>query len=231
MKYYIGEEREELKLKEYLSFGEEGDVYKEGNEAVKIYYNNWKKSKHGYLTEETARKMTSINCGQILLPRRLVYDEHDNFCGYSTNYISKFSIKGTIARNINRERVLIDNMFLFFLKKKMNRIYGEMRFLSQKGILLEDLFYPSSNYIFNGEFYLIDPGCYSFSTDSVEKIIEENTKTLNAFFASNCLLLGENSFNHPSNEIINPKYTMCDFIEDNEKPLEKTIEFRNRMKK
>lgn len=231
MKYFIGEERQELKLGNYLSFGEEGNVYQEGDEAVKIYYDDWQSSNHGYLSEEEAKKMTKINCSQILLPRRLVYDEKDNFCGYSTKHIPQFFIKGSKSRNTQRERLLIDNMFLFYLRKKIQRIYSEMRYLAQKGIVLDDLFYPSNNYIFNGEFYLIDPGCYTFSTKSVEKVIEGNIKKLNSFFASNCLLLGEKYFDKGNTSQYDSKYTICDFIEENERPLEKTYEFRNRIKK
>ena len=230
MKYFIGEEREELDLKQYLSFGEEGNVYIEGNEAVKIYYDNWKKSKHGYLTEEMAKKMTKIKCSQILLPRRLVYNEHGEFCGYSTDLIKTFYARNTPKSNYQKERILIDNMFLTYLKKKIQRIYGEMRYLSRKGIIIEDLFFPSNNYIYNGEFFLIDPGCYTFSSDNLGKIIEKNTKTLNSFFSSNCLLLGERFLEiHSSNA--NPNYSVYDFIEENEKPFEKTIDFRQRMKK
>lgn len=230
MKYYIGEDKQELSLKKYLSFGEEGNVYIEGNEAVKIYYDNWESSKHSYLTEEEARKMTKIKTNQILLPRRLVYDEKGNFCGYSTKLIRTFYPKCEGRKNAQKERFLIDNMFLCYLKNKIKRIYAEMRFLSHKGIILEDFFYPSTNYIFNGEFYLIDPGCYAFSTESVEKTVERNTKTLNSFFASNCLLLGED-FLERTNAPANPSYSMYDFIEENERPLEKTYEFRNRIKK
>lgn len=232
MNYFIGDKRESLSLDQYISEGEEGKVYKEGNEAVKIYYSNWRTSRHAYLDEYKAERMTKIATRQILLPRRLVYDENDEFCGYSTTYINSFCEDGNQQQNRDKERKELDKLELQVLKQKIEKIYSEVRFLSEKGILIGDIFPPTENYIYNGEYWILDPGCHTFTDRDPQKVLERNIRSLNAFFLSNCFsvkdvftgirrMIDENG----------PTYTVSDLIEDNGKPLEKTIEFRNRMRR
>lgn len=231
MNYFIGEKREKIKFDYYISEGEEGNVYRTGAEVVKIYFRNWQNSYHGYLTEEEATQMTTIPSNHILLPRRLVYNENDEFCGYTTKYIRSYYGDSDYVENYHRERTVIERMRLFFLIKKIAKIYEEVRYLSQKGIIIADLLFPTDNYIFNGEFWIIDPGCYSFSDEPIEKILEENIKTLNSFFISNLFYFGEEFFDQPANIPPTPTYTVCDYLQENGKKLEKTLQFMKRMEK
>lgn len=228
MKYFIGEERKRLKLDYYISEGEEGCVYKSGSEAIKIYWDCWETLDHAFLSLEDALKMTQIKSGQILLPRRIVYDSNDQFCGYSTRYIHGYYEDPVLNRY--KEKEVVNHMRLSFLMRKMKKIYAEIYYLSRQKLELYDIRYTPNNYLFNGDYWFLDPGCYLFSDQSIDQIIEKNISEFNAFFLCYALrLYGEKYM-----EILTSRgaqYTVCDFIEDDGKRAEKTLRFSRRIKK
>lgn len=199
MEYFIGENKELFIPEKKIGQGFEGVVYlnKKSNEAVKIF------SKYNKLNVDTAEKMTQINTKYILLPRRLVYDEFDNYAGYTTKYIetNKPMTSSTLV-----------NYPIIYLLYLFSKLYKEVDLISNHKLLLADLENPD-NYIYNGNFYLIDPGYYHFVGNSYESVLEKNIDTINRFLLSYGL-------NYDNEEIekflkkLNNSYTVCDYLRD-----------------
>jgi hypothetical protein len=199
MEYFIGENKELFVPDKKIGQGFEGVVYlnKKSNEAVKIF------SKYNKLNIETAEKMTQIHTKYILLPRRLVYDEFDNFAGYTTKYIetNKPMTSSTLV-----------NYPIIYLLYLFSKLYKEVDLISNHKLLLADLENPD-NYIYNGNFYLVDPGYYHFVGNSYESVLEKNIDTINRFLLSYGL-------NYDNEEIekflkkLNNSYTVCDYLRD-----------------
>lgn len=199
MEYFIGENKELFVPEKKIGQGFEGVVYlnKKSNEAVKIF------SKYNKLNIETAEKMTQINTKYILLPRRLVYDEFDNYAGYTTKYIetNKPMTSSTLV-----------NYPIIYLLYLFSKLYKEVDLISNHKLLLADLDNPG-NYIYNGNFYLVDPGYYHFVGNSYESVLEKNIDTINRFLLSYGL-------NYDNEEIekflkkLNNSYTVCDYLKD-----------------
>lgn len=199
MEYFIGENKELFVPDKKIGQGFEGVVYlnKKSNEAVKIF------SKYNKLNIETAEKMTQINTKYILLPRRLVYDEFDNYAGYTTKYIetNKPMTSSTLV-----------NYPIIYLLYLFSKLYKEVDLISNHKLLLADLENPD-NYIYNGNFYLVDPGYYHFVGNSYESVLGKNIDTINRFLLSYGL-------NYDNEEIekflkkLNNSYTVCDYLRD-----------------
>lgn len=199
MEYFIGENKELFVPDKKIGQGFEGVVYlnKKSNEAVKIF------SKYNKLNIETAEKMTQIHTKYILLPRRLVFDEFDNYAGYTTKYIetNKPMTSSTLV-----------NYPIIYLLYLFSKLYKEVDLISNHKLLLADLDNPD-NYIYNGNFYLVDPGYYHFVGNSYESVLEKNIDTINRFLLSYGL-------NYDNEEIekflkkLNNSYTVCDYLKD-----------------
>ena len=199
MEYFIGENKELFVPDKKIGQGFEGVVYlnKKSNEAVKIF------SKYNKLNIETAEKMTQIHTKYILLPRRLVFDEFDNYAGYTTKYIetNKPMTSSTLV-----------NYPIIYLLYLFSKLYKEVDLISNHKLLLADLDNPG-NYIYNGNFYLVDPGYYHFVGNSYESVLEKNIDTINRFLLSYGL-------NYDNEEIekflkkLNNSYTICDYLRD-----------------
>lgn len=199
MEYFIGENKELFVPEKKIGQGFEGVVYlnKKSNEAVKIF------SKYNKLNIETAEKMTQIHTKYILLPRRLVFDEFDNYAGYTTKYIetNKPMTSSTLV-----------NYPIIYLLYLFSKLYKEVDLISNHKLLLADLDNPG-NYIYNGNFYLVDPGYYHFVGNSYESVLEKNIDTINRFLLSYGL-------NYDNEEIekflkkLNNSYTVCDYLRD-----------------
>lgn len=199
MEYFIGENKELFVPEKKIGQGFEGVVYlnKKSNEAVKIF------SKYNKLNVDTAEKMTQINTKYILLPRRLVFDEFDNYAGYTTKYIetNKPMTSSTLV-----------NYPIIYLLYLFSKLYKEVDLISNHKLLLADLDNPD-NYIYNGNFYLVDPGYYHFVGTSYESVLGKNIDTINRFLLSYGL-------NYDNEEIekflkkLNNSYTVCDYLRD-----------------
>lgn len=199
MEYFIGENKELFVPDKKIGQGFEGVVYlnKKSNEAVKIF------SKYNKLNIETAEKMTQIHTKYILLPRRLVFDEFDNYAGYTTKYIEN---------NKPMTSSTLVNYPIIYLLYLFSKLYKEVDLISNHKLLLADLENPD-NYIYNGNFYLVDPGYYHFVGNSYESVLEKNIDTINRFLLSYGL-------NYDNEEIekflkkLNNSYTVCDYLKD-----------------
>ena len=199
MEYFIGENKELFVPDKKIGQGFEGVVYlnKKSNEAVKIF------SKYNKLNIETAEKMTQMHTKYILLPRRLVFDEFDNYAGYTTKYIetNKPMTSSTLV-----------NYPIIYLLYLFSKLYKEVNLISNHKLLLADLENPD-NYIYNGNFYLVDPGYYHFVGNSSGSVLEKNIDTINRFLLSYGL-------NYDNEEIekflkkLNNSYTVCDYLRD-----------------
>lgn len=199
MEYFIGGNKELFVPDKKIGEGFEGVVYlnKKSNEAVKIF------SKYNKLNIETAEKMTQIHTKYILLPRRLVYDEFDNFAGYTTKYIetNKPLISSTLV-----------NYPIIYLLYLFSKLYKEVDLISSHKLLLADLENPG-NYIYNGNFYLVDPGYYHFVSNSYESVLENNIDTINRFLLSYGLNYDNKEIENFL-KILNNSYTVCDYLRD-----------------
>lgn len=147
--------------------------------------------------------MTQIHTKYILLPRRLVFDEFDNYAGYTTKYIetNKPMTSSTLV-----------NYPIIYLLYLFSKLYKEVDLISNHKLLHADLDNPG-NYIYNGNFYLVDPGYYHFVGNSYESVLEKNIDTINRFLLSYGL-------NYDNEEIekflkkLNNSYTVCDYLRD-----------------
>lgn len=177
MNYYVGEEKRPIKLQEYLGDGTEGQVFLDKNtkQAIKIFWEQ--ENFESPITLETALKMTSLNSNHILLPRNIVYDENNRFCGYTTKYIRTYPFI--------TEDILMD-YHTYYLIKLIKSLYKEVEYLSKNKLTLNDILDNSENYIFNGQFYIIDPGYHRFKDWSYEETLEYNMRKINLFL--NCYL-------------------------------------------
>ena len=199
MEYFIGENKEPFVPDKKIGQGFEGVVYlnKKSNEAVKIF------SKYNKLNIETADKMAQIHTKYILLPRRLVYDEFDNYAGYTTKYIetNKPMTSSTLV-----------NYPIIYLLYLFSKLFKEVDLISNHKLLLADLDNPG-NYIYNGNFYLIDPGYYHFVSNSYESVLEKNIDTINRFLLSHGLNYDNKEIENFL-KILNNSYTVCDYLRD-----------------
>lgn len=177
MNYYIGKEKRPIEPQKYLGDGTEGRVFLDKNikQAVKIFWEE--ESFEAPITLETALKMTNLKSNHILLPRNIVYDENNKFSGYTTKYIRTYPF---ITEDI------LNYYPMYCLIKLINSLYKEVEYLSKNNLTLNDILDNSENYIFNGQFYLIDPGYHRFKDWSYEEILEYNMRKINAFL--NCYL-------------------------------------------
>lgn len=205
MIYYIGENKQKFIPGYRIGSGFEGIVYlnSKTDEAVKLF------SESNMLELATAEKMTQIRTKYILLPRRLVYDKDGYFAGYTTPFIQK---------TVMSSKEDLVNYPLFYLSYLFSKLYKDAQIISSYKLIIDDVD-NVENYIFNGNFYLIDPGYYHFVNASYERVLAENIKTINQFVISNALDCGI-----PNIEDILIKrgetYTLCDYFKDEGKVFE-----------
>ena len=104
------------------------------------------------------------------------------------------------------------NYPIIYLLYLFSKLYKEVDLISNHKLLLADLENPD-NYIYNGNFYLVDPGYYHFVGNSYESVLEKNIDTINRFLLSYGL-------NYDNEEIekflkkLNNSYTVCDYLRD-----------------
>lgn len=210
--YFIGDTKDVFTPKVFLGSGCEGKVYynEDTNEAVKIQYNEINKITS--LSEESALRLCNIPTNYILLPRRLVYDENGKYLGYTTTYIPK---------NKEIEELDVQKYTLKTLTAILIRLYKDAYEVSKYGLCINDVF-SDGNYIFNGSYYLIDPGLYYFSDKDKEEILKENISKINTFI--NYTILWDR-IQEIQNKLIErgSNYTICDYLKDEAKEDETLI--------
>lgn len=219
MNYYIGEEKRPIKPQIYLGCGTEGRVFFDENSklAVKIL---WKNDFFiSPITLETALKMTTLKSNHILLPRHIVYDENNEFSGYATKYIRTYSF------------ITEDALMKYSIQsiiKMISSLYSEVEYLSNNNLMINDILNNSGNYLFNGLFYLVDPGYHFFKNWCYEKTLQYNTKGINGFL--DCYL-----FNYRIKELTqiienNDDISIIEYLESEASPNE-TLDTLVRRKK
>lgn len=210
MTYYVGLEREEFIPNIYIGAGSEGRVYynPKTQEAIKIFY-----LFNGYdanMDEMEALKMSKIETKYILLPRRLVYDERGIFMGYTTPFIRK-------SWNMKEEALL--NYPSVLLRYLLAKLYKDTEIISKHRLIINDILNKPDNYIFNGSFYLVDPGYYYFCGNSEEIVKITNFKRINNFLCETVL----NSIIPDLSKELSERgltYTLCDYLKDEVRPNE-----------
>ena len=204
--YYIGDTKDVFTPKVFLGSGCEGKVYynEDTNEAVKIQYNEINKITS--LSEESALRLCNIPTNYILLPRRLVYDENGKYLGYTTTYIPK-------SKEI--EELDVQKYTLKTLTAILIRLYKDAYEVSKYGLCINDIL-SDGNYIFNGSYYLIDPGLYYFSENDA---LEKNIMTLNQFIDHTIFWVRINGMQLELAKR-GKNYTICDYLKDEGMPEE-----------
>lgn len=202
--YFIGDMKDKFTPEIVLGSGCEGKVYynEKTQEAVKVHFSE-NNSKYKSLDEKDASSLCNLPTENILLPRRIVYDENGLYKGYTTTYIPT----SRYIDDIDVERYKIKDLI-----KILSKLYKDVQVISNNGLCLSDLC-SDGNYIFNGLYYLIDPGLYYFSDKDLKEILKENIKRLNIFINYTIMWnriegLQEQLLERGSN------YTMCDYLCD-----------------
>lgn len=210
MTYFIGEKKEKFTPETLIGYGEEGKVFykKDTNEAVKIFYRFNSLLSEMSLAE--AIEMSQIKTSHILLPQRMVYDEREAFEGYTTPFIRQ------------DETIKEDELQYYPVEKLMkifSALYQDIYAISDKRLIINDIQDNEENHIFNGMFYLIDPGYYYFSNKSSEDVLKDNIKRINMFLCHYALGFSEKKL---LTELKRRglTYTLCDYLKDEAKPEE-----------
>ena len=207
--YFIGNTKDVFTPKVFLGSGNEGKVYynEDTNEAVKIYSGNTLNSKS--LSEETAKFLSHISTTNILLPKRLVYDEQGSFIGYTTPFIQTYP-------GVNNLELL--DFKIPDLIKVIEPLYRDAYTLSMHKIYLRDI-YSDGNALYNGNFYLIDPGLYKIMPYDKMEILKYNFLDLNG--ALNIYILQMKIFEMEVEMIKRGDYyNICDYLRDEGRPGE-----------
>jgi len=147
----------------YIDEGMEGTIYRLGEDALKIYGKYPGKDR---LNEEDAKRLSKINTNRFLLPKEFIYDDENNFIGYSTQFVEDYNFKN--ARYLSMEDFC----------DELNILYDELELLNDKLVDVED--FTLYNVIYNGEIYIVDPGSYRFVKD-MGFLHADNKHKLNEF--------------------------------------------------
>lgn len=133
-----------------------GNVYRYKNMALKIF----NPEKEPPINIETASYLTTISTSRVLLPKSLLFYNH-NLRGYTYKLVHKKSCGRSIITLPKDE--LIGNIAI--MERDIER-------LSRKQVLLNGI--SPENTIFNGNLYLVDPSRYSIldimSTEELEHL-------------------------------------------------------------
>lgn len=149
----------------YIDEGCEGVVYKYGVDAIKIYKNTCFFSRLGL---EECQQLKLIKTKRILLPEKIVYGDDNEFMGYSTPFIYNVSNIKMLNMNINN---FIDELDI---------ISSDLKLLADNGVEIED--WHINNVLYNGKFFIGDPGGMFFRERMISnRIYRNNVFTLNRF--------------------------------------------------
>ena len=181
MIFFIGEEKVDIPKKQldelFVNKGYEGKVYVYKKEAIKFYSNELKYRKK--LTEREVLRLRKIPTKRILLPVNPIYDEWNDFMGYSTEF------------KIEAPKDRMGLLSISNLKEQLIELKEDIKTLSENHVRMDDLNLGSLLMTQSG-FYLCDPGAYRIDNVSDSKILEKaNIEDVNYFFSQlvfyNCL--------------------------------------------
>ena len=175
--------------------GTEGFVYKIKNSAVKIYH---KYSRKERLDEDTCKYLTNIDTRRILLPRKLVYNENNEFIGYTTEYHYPYSLD-------NIKRLKISK-----LKHDLEQLKEDIILLSKYNVSIEDFFIE--NVLLEDGLYFVDPGSYKIEKND-KYLCQENLRKMNDFIINYVITKGSR-ISKKKIKSIKEKFQYDDFISD-----------------
>ena len=133
----------------YIGEGVESEVYRYRDEVFKLHKDE--RQMKFKLDEKTANYLSKIKTKRIMMPRKLIYDTNDNFCGYTLLYLESHQ------KEILRRRKMED------IIKELKLIEEDLITLKEYNVDLED--FTLDNFIVNKGLYMIDPGSYKVSKD------------------------------------------------------------------
>ncbi len=156
----------------YVDEGMEGTIYRLGDMALKVYDRFSNKAR---LEEDEALKLSEIDTDRILLPRELIYDEDDNFKGYTTKFLTSYNFK-----NLGR-------MPIKEFSNEIGLIYKDINTLTNHNVDVDD--YTLSNIILSDGLYLVDPGSYMFVNEE-RFLLSDNRYRFNHFLIDSVIPYG-----------------------------------------
>ena len=158
----------------YIDEGNESEVFRYGDKALKIYKQFCEKER---LSLEDAIELSKIPTKRILMPEEIIRDADSlEFIGYSMPFVYKFP-KDILMRIKMNE--LLDEFDI---------IRTDLDLLASHRVDIEDL--HIDNVLYNRGFFIGDPGSFEFDKkSSVGTIYRNNVYTFNRFFKNDVLPL------------------------------------------
>ena len=163
MKFFIGDKEYNYSDKQLglqlINYGEEADVYKIKDKAVKIYNKECYKNR---LDEETVEYFKTIKTNRLLLPIDTVYDENKKFNGHTTKYIEVGNKQAIRRMKISK-----------FLKE-IQLLIDDTKLLTELGITICDFDYE--DILYGDGIYYCDSGSFERNKKFSSRNIEEANK-------------------------------------------------------
>ena len=163
MKFFIGDKEYNYSDKQLglqlINYGEEADVYKIKDKAVKIYNKECYKNR---LDEETVEYFKTIKTNRLLLPIDTVYDENKKFNGHTTKFIEVGNKQAIRRMKISK-----------FLKE-IQLLIDDTKLLTELGITICDFDYE--DILYGDGIYYCDSGSFERNKKFSSRKIEEANK-------------------------------------------------------
>lgn len=198
----------------YIDEGNESEVYKYGDVALKIYKPYCRKER---LREEDVVRLREISTKRFLMPKDIIRDEFGKFIGYTLPFIYKYP-SSTIGR-----------ISMIEFLDELDIVCCDIELLAQRGIDIEDL--HIDNVLYNDKFFIGDPGSFEFKKSSlVGRIYRDNIYSLNRFVIND--IFGLAKLSRPKKDIIDEMfddyYYIGDQIREDVRPKESVVSYVKR---
>lgn len=177
MHYIIKNKCYDLILKdlEYLGEGDESNVYKLNDMALKIYKPTCRKKQ---ITEVECNYMKGIETNRILLPTGTITNIDQETLGITTNYISNEK---------DKEEIL--EIPTYKLVSEMNLLIKDAEELGKRNISIDDI--TIDNTIYNGNLYIVDPGSFMVDYKNIRRRLSTAVKeNMNIYMISDYFIYG-----------------------------------------
>jgi len=167
MKYYDSNKNTyELNDKNFIASGGEGDIYRKGKVACKIYSDQKK-----VIPEDKIKELSLIKMSEVLAPIDVLYStQSKESVGFTMPYINKTQFLCKLITTSFQKKNAIDNKIISSLVLEMRRILIELHF---KEILVVD--FNEMNFLVSEDFkvpYFIDVNSYQTKKYSATAIME-----------------------------------------------------------
>ena len=172
MKLYIGKRLLDMDEKEldklYLNEGSEGNLYRLGNEVLKIYKDNPLISK---LSKEDIEYLSKLKLKRFVVPNEVISDEEGATLGYSANYLEEDKFDKIYSMDSKH------------LREELSLLLDDIRILSMNGIELADL-HLSNLMISNNKIYFLDLGSFRRTNDDFDELYMINKYIFEQFIVN-----------------------------------------------